>query len=194
MLRALFKIQVPDAPSGTSCRTAPGAGVWQRSTSARPQQRLWRRGVPAILLLLLLALLASCSLGVRSRSLTGGKLQVEVRAAETANQNQPVAMDVLLIYNKQLLQELLKMSASDWFDKRDQIRRDDPKGQALSVWSWEWVPGQHELVELPLQAKARTGIIFARYFSRGEHRARIDPHTSIIVDLLDKDFSVRLMP
>jgi hypothetical protein len=119
---------------------------------------------------------------------------MEVRTAETANQNQPVAMDVLLVYNKQLLQELLKMSASDWFDKRDQIKRDDPKGDALSAWSWEWVPGQRELVELPLQAKARAGIIFARYFSRGEHRARIDPHTSITVELLDKDFSVRLMP
>jgi hypothetical protein len=126
--------------------------------------------------------------------MTGGKLRVEVRAAEAANQNQPVAMDVLLIYNKQLVKELLNMSASDWFDKRDQIKRDDPKGQDLSVWSWEWVPGQHELVELPLQAKARSGIIFARYFSRGEHRARIDPHTSIVVELLDKDFSVRLMP
>jgi hypothetical protein len=146
------------------------------------------------MLLLLMELLVSCSLGVRTRSLTGGKLHLEVRAADTANQNQPVAMDVLLVYNKRLLQELLKMSASDWFDKRDQIQRDDPKGKALRVWSWEWVPGQHEQVELPLQAKARTGIIFARYFSRGEHRARIDPHTSIVVELLDKDFSVRLLP
>jgi hypothetical protein len=194
MLLAIAKVQAPHSSSAKSCSTAPGASVRQRSTSARPQERLWRRCVPAILLLLLLELLASCSLGVRSRSLTGGKLRVEVRAAETANQNQPVAMDVLLIYNKRLLQELLKMSASDWFDKRDQIKRDDPKGKALRVWSWEWVPGQHALVELPLQAKARTGIIFARYFSRGEHRARIDPHTSIIVELLDKDFGVRLMP
>jgi hypothetical protein len=120
------------------------------------------------LLLLLMGLLVSCSIGVRARSLTGGKLRMEVRTAETANQNQPVAMDVVLVYNKQLLQELLKMSANDWFEKRDQIKRDDPK--------------------------ARAGIIFAHYFSRGEHRARIDPHTSIMVELLDKDFSVRLMP
>jgi hypothetical protein len=174
--------------------SSPHVGVRECSQLVTSQKRLWRCVVLLHLLMLLPGLLASCSLGVRARSLTGGKLQMEVRTAETANQNQPVAMDVLLVYNKQLLQELLKMSASDWFDKRDQIKRDDPKGDALSAWSWEWVPGQRELVELPLQAKARAGIIFARYFSRGEHRARIDPHTSITVELLDKDFSVRLMP
>lgn len=146
-----------------------------------------------VLLLVLLASLAACGLGVRTRALTGGKLHVEVRAADTANQNHPVAMDVLLVYDRHLLRDLLKLSASEWFEKRDQFQRDDPEGKAFQVWSWEWVPGQHSTVALPLQAKAKGGVMFAQYGTRGEHRARLDPHSSVVVELLEKAFRVRPM-
>lgn len=152
------------------------------------------RLVYLLLVLSLLELCTACGLGVRARALTGGKLQVEVRATETANQNNPIAMDLLLVYDQQLVQELLKMSAQEWFDKREQLQRDYPNSKGFDLWSWEWVPGQHEVVTLPLIARARAGVIFLRYFSRGEHRMRIDPHTSIVVQLLEKDFSVRPMP
>ncbi|MGE3540621.1 MAG: hypothetical protein AB7N91_24675 [Candidatus Tectimicrobiota bacterium] len=167
----------------------------QEPTTSAPVARRVARGMRyGVYGLVLLGLLTSCALGVRTRALTGGKLQVDVRVADTANQNRPVAMDVLLVYDKALLKELLQLSANEWFEKREQFRRDDPESEAFQVWSWEWIPGQRQLVELPLEAKAKSGLVFAQYAPRGVHRARLEPHTSVVIELQEKTFSVRPMP
>lgn len=163
-------------------------------TSAQAVPQMARGALYGVCGLMLLSLLTSCSLGVRTRALTGGKLQVDVRVADTANHNRPVAMDVLLVYDQELLKDLVKLSANEWFEKRDQFRRDDPQGVAFQFWSWEWIPGQRQLLELPLQVKAKSGLVFAQYANRGEHRARLEPHTNVVIELQEKTFSVRPMP
>jgi type VI secretion system protein len=156
-----------------------------RHLHRRGTARLW------LLALLLLNLLTSCGLPVRTRALFGSKLHVQVYVAEHANQNYPVAVDLLLVYDKKLATRLLAMSANEWFSKREQVKKDYPNDEGFASWSWEWVPGQNvPEQELPLQAKARLGIIFAHYNSPGEHRARIDPHQSITIELLEQDFAV----
>lgn len=144
--------------------------------------------------LVLLGLLSSCSMGVRTRAFLGGKLHTQVHISEKANANSPVALDLVLVYNKKLLKELLRLSAREWFAKRNQYKRDYPNGEGFDVWEWEWVPGQFVSVQvLPLKAKARAGIIFADYLSPGDHRARLDPHQSITIALHETDFTVQSM-
>ncbi|MBI3328202.1 MAG: type VI secretion protein [Nitrospinae bacterium] len=148
--------------------------------------------MPLLLSLAIGGSLSSCGLGVRTRALLGGKVDLKVYVADTANRNSPVAVDVLLVYDKDLLQSALKMSAREWFEKREQITRDYREGEGLDVWRWEWVPGQSvPLQALPLKAKAKAIVIYANYASPGDHRARVDPHASVVLQLLEKDFSVR---
>jgi type VI secretion system protein len=142
-----------------------------------------------LLALVVLWSLSACGLGVRTRSLFGGKLEVKVVIDEKANRNHPVAVNVVLAYDEKLVPTLLGFSAQDWFQKRQQLKRDFPDG--LEYWEWEWVPGQAVPVQkLPLLAKAVGAVVYADYLSPGEHRARIDPHTSIMLELRETDFTV----
>ncbi len=49
------------------------------------------------------------------------KLDLKVHVSPKANNNNPVAVDLVLVSDKKLLQELMKMSASEWFEKRHQV-------------------------------------------------------------------------
>jgi len=146
----------------------------------------------ALILILMLSCLTACGIGARARALMGQKMRVQVQVADAVNQQNPVALDLVLVYDKKLLKELLKLSAADWFDKRAQLRRDYPDGQGFEAWGWEWAPGQNvPLQKMPLKPKAKGGLIFVNYFSPGEHRARIQPNKSIQIDLRETDFAVR---
>ncbi len=145
-----------------------------------------------VLTLVLLGALTSCSVGPRVRALFGEKLQVQVHIADKANLNTPIALDLLLVYDKKLAQELVTMSAREYFAKRDQLKRDDPDGKRFDSWEWEWIPGQQVPIQtLPLKAKARLGLIFASYVTPGEHRARVHPRKDLRIDLLEKTFTVQ---
>ncbi len=147
--------------------------------------------IAASLFLVLIVTLFSCGIGVRTRSLLGGRLHVTVNIAENANQNSPIALDLLFVYDEELLEKLLKMSAKEWFEKREQIRRDYPEGEGLDYWGWEWVPGQKIPVqEMPLKAESEAAMIFANYLSPGSHRARVDPFKDMRIRLSEKEFLV----
>lgn len=149
---------------------------------------------PVFLFLFLIGSLFSCGIGVRTKAVLGKKIHVKVDISENANQNSPVALDVLLVYDEALLSELIKMPSNEWFEKREQIKRDYPEETGVDYWGWEWVPGQKVPVQsLPIKPKARGGIIFAKYFSPGEHRFSIDPFKDIIVRLQEKGFTVEIL-
>ncbi|HVF68433.1 MAG TPA: hypothetical protein VM914_12255 [Pyrinomonadaceae bacterium] len=104
------------------------------------------------------------------------KLDLRVHVSERANGDNPVALDVLLVTDKELLKALEKMSASDWFAKREQIILDHPKEEQLVVTRLEVVPGQVVAPSLlVVKPEVRAGVVFANYFSPGEHRAVLDP-------------------
>ena len=126
------------------------------------------------------------------RAFGQSKLVVKVNVSSQANNNNPVALDLVLVKDKKLLQELMKISAKEWFEKRSQFLLDYPKETGLSFGSWEWVPGQVVRIEpMPLKSKFAGGIIFANYFSPGTHRALIDPRKSVVVNLGAEDITVR---
>lgn len=149
----------------------------------------WRRWIA----LGCLVLLSACNVGARTMSLFGGDLNIQVRIAENANRNQPVAVDLLIVNDPKLLEQLMKLPAKDWFEQRDQFKRDYPKTTGFESWEWEWTPGQvvPDLV-LPLKVKAEAGVIFARYYTQGDHRARFDPLKNILIEFQEEDFQVTI--
>ena len=128
---------------------------------------------------------------VAPRALGQSKLVVKVNVSPQANNNNPLAVDLVMVKDKKLLKELQKLSAKEWFERRSQYRLDYPKEKGLSFGSWEWVPGQVVMIEpMPLKSKPAGGIIFANYFSPGTHRALIDPRKSVVVNLGAEDITV----
>ena len=94
------------------------------------------------------------------------------------NQDFPLAVDIVVVYDKDLYGELKKLSAEDWFGQRAQLRlENEPK--KLEVTSKEWVPPCPSCparckeptlpgpVALKFRIGARGGIVFANYFNPG---------------------------
>lgn len=122
------------------------------------------------------------------------KLNLKVHVSPQANNNNPIAVDLVLVSDQNLFKELMKMPASEWFEKRNQIRLDYPKEKGLSAGSWEWVPGQVvQLDPMLVKLEITGGLIFARYFTPGTHRARIDPRKMTVVNLGAEEFTVQIV-
>lgn len=140
----------------------------------------------------LLVLFPTCG-GVRVPLRPASKLTIKVAVSPQANNNNPVALDLILVKDKKLLKELMKLSASEWFQKRSQYRLDYPKETGLSAGSWEWVPGQVVKIEpMPMKSKPTGGLVFANYFTPGTHRAVIDPSKPIVITLGADDLMVTM--
>lgn len=121
----------------------------------------------------------------------GGQLPLEVSIAPDANQGSPIAVELLLVYRKPLLDELLEidLGARDWFERREQFARDHP-GQFVSRY-WEWVPGQAvERQTLSYSPGVKGGLIFADFLGPGKHRAVIDPRQPLRLALDRTGFRV----
>lgn len=150
---------------------------------------------PRVLLLTcglsVLMLVSAC--GVRVPLRPAGKLTMQVNISEQANNNNPVALDLVLVKDKKLYQQLMKISAEDWFKNRKQYQLDYPKETGLAAGSWEWVPGQVVKIDpMPMKSKVAGGLIFANYFTPGAHRAVINPSKPIVITLGPDDISVTL--
>jgi len=72
-----------------------------------------------------------------TRAIIGGQVDVTVEIADNANQNSPIAVDLIVVYDEKLMEQLLGMTAGDWFARRSQIRRDYLDGAGFDSWGWE---------------------------------------------------------
>jgi type VI secretion system protein len=143
---------------------------------------------------LLAGLLTGCSRIPPWRSFFGGDCRVEVSVGDGINQNSPVAVELLLVYDQALLKQLSAMKAQDWFQQRDQFLRDHPPGDDYMNWFWVWVPGQPvPRQEVSYEPLIKGGIVFAGYFSNGDHRASFQPFRDIALDLKATDFTLRTL-
>jgi type VI secretion system protein len=114
-----------------------------------------------------------------------------VIAAEGANLNTPVALDVVLLRDDASLGMVSALSASKWFSSRADLAKTFPEG--LSYRSMEVVPGQ--TLKLPASAFGGSRLVgvmvFADYLTPGEHRMRVDQlQGDILVQLGARNFSV----
>lgn len=154
--------------------------------SCKSSYVLWGDYLPRLALIFaccvcVLVLLTAC---VPKAIRPASKMMVKVNVSPQANNNNPVALDLVLVKNKKLFKELMKISASEWFEKRNQYRLDYPKENGLNAGSWEWVPGQVVTIDpMPFKDKFAGGLVFANYFTPGAHRAVFDPKKPVVITL-----------
>lgn len=128
------------------------------------------------LLLSLFPLLTSCSYffqpSVELRALT-------LDVAPQANSDTPLAVDFVAVQDPELFTLLLSIPAKQWFEQREQLRRDHLK--AIDVWSLELVPGQFmESRDIPMAGNPAVGLlVYAGYNNPGTHRLRLDQQKTV---------------
>ena len=146
---------------------------------------------PFLLVLFGLILWTGCSVPKRMARETrriGGRFSMQVSVADDANLNQPIAVDLVLVKDGELLKQFSQLPATAWFEKRDQFLRDHAK--KVDLVSWEWVPGQVvSEVELKIEPSITGAVIFARYSTPGDHRAVLSSFGPSQLSLDKEDFS-----
>jgi type VI secretion system protein len=112
---------------------------------------------------------------------------VSIYAEPDANQNSATAVDLVLVYNQELLKTIGKMSAAKYFSASKQLLLDNPS--LIDVWHWELVPGQIVDNFRPSQDKgdAFGAYVFANYLTPGDHRVKVAPDGIVKILLLRDD-------
>lgn len=150
-----------------------------------------------LLLALCASLLCACGTINSVMNLVGFKgtrlawKEVVIAAAEGANQNSPVAVDIVFALEESSIEKLAGLTASKWFASRADLMKTFPG--TLSYKSWELTPGQ--VLRLPGSAFGSPNVVavfvFADYLAPGEHRVRVEQlQNGIIVQLGPRGFSV----
>lgn len=139
-----------------------------------------------LILSVLLILTSGCSLWQSRVDISS----VVIDVAQDANDNAPVAVDMVAISDAALIAQIQSLSAEQWFTAKPQLLRDAPN--ALHIWSLELVPGSHFVTENnPLKGTpAQAIVLFARYRSDGDHRLRLDKTTSLHLLLMTNDIAL----
>lgn len=136
---------------------------------------------PALAAVLALTLLAGCGALARVTALVGGAPQpvkpdwntLTLAAGADANTNSALAVDVVLVKDKALLDSLAAMSAAKYFAAKADLQRTYP--EAITVLAVEITPGQ--LIRLDGKQyrgeRVWAALAFANYANPGEHRERL---------------------
>jgi len=151
--------------------------------------RKYDRGVLVIFLLPLLV--SACSVTTKVRSMFGGDIPFYVTVSSDANENSAVAVDLIVVYDKNVLEQLMKLRAAEWFAQKRQFMNDH-RGD-VDVQGWEWIPSQVVAPQsIAYRSGARKVVVFADYASDGVHRAAVDPQQSfhLLLDTLDLNVKV----
>lgn len=120
---------------------------------------------------------------------------VTILAANDANLNSPVALDVVLLKDEASLNLLTTLPATKWFASRGELEKTFP--QVISYKSFEVVPGQTLRVAATEFGSARVAgvLMYADYLTPGEHRIRVDQlQGAVSVQLGTRDFTVTAQP
>lgn len=109
-----------------------------------------------------------------------------------ANRDQPVQVDVVVAYDPELVEELDKLTAAEWFSQRSQRIRNNPGQSSFSFFHFELPPGPRVVdQDKDLPGRPAQGLLFADYQSRGKHSARFQPENVQRVQLGRDAFRVR---
>jgi hypothetical protein len=114
---------------------------------------------------------------------------VSIYTTPDANQNSATAVDVVIIYDQELVKSIGQMSASQYFSSTRQLLLDNPT--LINIWHWELVPGQVVQNFTPEEGatKAYAGYVFANYLTPGDHRLKVAPSGNIKILLQKTDLS-----
>lgn len=141
------------------------------------------------------AMLGGCLYVKQPGALFGGLLTMRVSTVPKLNQDMPVAVEVLVVYDAKILDQVSQLSAEEWFTGRAQFLRDNPPAtDAFQTWRWEWVPAQAVPdQEMRYALGARSTVVFVSYQTPGEHRALVAPRQDFLLSLQLSDFETRLL-
>ena len=118
--------------------------------------------------------------------------KISISVVDRANDNSPIAFDLVFISNRVPLEETLsKMSATDWFAQREQMLRDYKDDMA--VLHWEVVPGQviaTQPIARPSTKLRYAAFLFAAYKAPGAHRYRVTDEDPLVIIADLRDFTV----
>jgi type VI secretion system protein len=133
----------------------------------------------------------STAKGVANRALLRpSPTGLDVGIDPDANSNSPVALDVVLIKDKNFWKAAPAMSAKDWFAQKDELTR--RYGAKLQVSSWEWVPDQHiGPIQVKVPRRLSGAMVFANYPSPGTHSAPLPLGKKISIALQKDDFTMK---
>ena len=171
---------------GKAIIDAAGAGGYIRSTM--PQGLRPFHSTFAMAGLLLLNLLGGCSL-LRTATGTKGRLTVAPQIEPLANNNSPIAVDIVTVTDKKTLEEVSKFTAQMWFSQKQDYRRMHPN--LLQIVSREWVPGEVAPPIRVADTKVAAGVLlFANYSTPGPHAAVLPSSGTIRIDFGLTDFAL----
>jgi len=118
--------------------------------------------------------------------------QISISVVDRANDNSPIAFDLVFISSRAPLEETLaKLSATDWFQQREQMIRDYKDDMA--VLHWEVVPGQvipTQPILRPSTKLRQAAFLFASYRTPGAHRYRLTHESTLVITADLRDFTV----
>ncbi|MBM3467932.1 MAG: hypothetical protein FJX71_00685 [Alphaproteobacteria bacterium] len=116
--------------------------------------------------------------------------KVHFKVAKNVNQNAPVAVHLIIIYDNGVMGEVSKMTADQYFTAEPQLRKDHAND--IDIVTWEVVPGQEMDPETisPTKAYGLGAFVFARYSTPDAHREAVADEHSITIHLDEKDFYI----
>lgn len=162
---------------------------------------VWREKVNNSCLVVFFLLLAGCgnsgealvSAVKKGMNFERSKVWIEkisFRADDNMNDQSPVTVHLVVVYDAALLGEIVKLDAQAYFQKVDQLRVDN--SGKLDVFSFDILRGQR-LLDQPINLTRMSGegaVVFARYSSPGPHRALLHEESAIVVELNKDDFKI----
>lgn len=151
----------------------------------------WKLLLTLLLTLGALGALSACGVATKVRSAFGGELPFRVTVAPDANENSAVAVDLVVVYDTKVLDQLMKLRASEWFARKQQFLNDF--SNEVTVRGWEWVPSQAvDEQSIAYRSGARKVVLFADYHTEGDHRASVDPQQSFHLVLGPLDMTLEV--
>jgi hypothetical protein len=104
--------------------------------------------------------------------------EVMLSVKENMNNNGAVRAHLVVVYDVELIGELMKKSSEQYFRNVDQMVKDYP--DKVKIFEWELVAKEQDIpwakIEYPdKHMTPLAGFVFAKYSGSGEHRARIPP-------------------
>lgn len=116
--------------------------------------------------------------------------EVMLSINDDMNEKGAVKLHIIIIFEKELLGELKRMSSREYFRNVEQLTKDNP--DKIKVFQWELVAKKRitKWIKVPYESDFMTpvgGIIFANYNTIGEHRALIPTACKKLKITLEKD-------
>jgi type VI secretion system protein len=116
--------------------------------------------------------------------------EVTLTSTPDLNDTSPVAVDIVSVSSDEITRMLESLTASQWFNQRDQIKQQFNDNIAIS--SWEIVPSQRiDAQQLPLISKPYVNtFIFVNYNNQSTNRGFIKDAEYITIVLKRNNFVI----